>query len=50
MNPLVNLLARLELILQQADAAINDLTKENESLKKERDELKHLLETKGGES
>lgn len=41
---------RLELLLQQADQAIQEAIKRAEEAEKERDELKKLLETKGGES
>ena len=50
MNPLINLIARLELMLEQADAALQEERKKSEELVKERDELKKLLEAKGGEN
>lgn len=50
MNPLVNLLMRLELLLQQADSAVQELSKQLADVIQERDELKKLLETKGGEA
>jgi len=50
MNPLLTLLIRLETMLQQADMLVTELNEKLKAAEQERDELKKLLETKGGEA
>lgn len=50
MQQLFNLLARLEVMLEQTEAALQEAQAQLKAVETERDELKKLLETKGGES
>jgi hypothetical protein len=50
MNPLLSLLMRLELIIQQQDSLIQETQAKMKEMEKELTELKHLNEPKGGET